>query len=210
MESDDELLPTRASLLSRLKDWNDGDSWQDFFDTYWKLIYLTARKAGLDHADAEEIVQETFLSVSKAIREFHYDRDRGSFKAWLRNATVWRISDYLRRRAKNEILVSGLELSACDEKAIEDCPSSDDLSSDWDAGWEDGLEHLAVLRIKKRAAAKQFQVFDLAVIRQWTPERIAKTLHVSRAYIYLAKHRISRQIRSEIEKLRANPLSIVR
>ncbi|HEY2982496.1 MAG TPA: hypothetical protein VGJ22_15030 [Anaerolineales bacterium] len=27
----EELIPTRQSLLSRLKDWNDDESWQDFF-----------------------------------------------------------------------------------------------------------------------------------------------------------------------------------
>ena len=35
----DELIPTRRSLLSRLKDWDDQDSWKEFFDTYWKLVY---------------------------------------------------------------------------------------------------------------------------------------------------------------------------
>src|SRR5262245_61835089 len=31
----DDLIPTRESLLSRIKDWDDRESWQDFFDTYW-------------------------------------------------------------------------------------------------------------------------------------------------------------------------------
>jgi RNA polymerase sigma-70 factor (ECF subfamily) len=40
------LIPTRASLIHRLKDWQDDASWQDFFKVYWKLIYGVARKAG--------------------------------------------------------------------------------------------------------------------------------------------------------------------
>jgi hypothetical protein len=43
----DELIPTRASLIARLKDLQDDYSWQEFFDTYWKLIYGVARKSGL-------------------------------------------------------------------------------------------------------------------------------------------------------------------
>jgi hypothetical protein len=39
----EELIPTRKSLLGRLKDWQDNESWQDFFDTYWKLIIGTRR-----------------------------------------------------------------------------------------------------------------------------------------------------------------------
>ena len=41
------MLPTRQSLLSRLKNWNDHDGWKVFFDTYWKLIYKAARESGL-------------------------------------------------------------------------------------------------------------------------------------------------------------------
>jgi len=42
-----ELLPTRYSLLSRLQNWEDQESWRVFFDTYWRLIYSVALKSGL-------------------------------------------------------------------------------------------------------------------------------------------------------------------
>ena len=47
---EDEFIPTRRSLLIRLKDLADQESWKQFFDTYWKLIYTTARRAGLNDA----------------------------------------------------------------------------------------------------------------------------------------------------------------
>src|SRR5467141_3250894 len=46
----DDTIPTRQSLLERLKNWEDQTSWQDFFNTYWKLIYGVARQAGFDGA----------------------------------------------------------------------------------------------------------------------------------------------------------------
>jgi len=54
-------------LLSRLKDWRDDASWQEFFDTYWRLIYGVARKAGLSDAEAQDIVQETVFSVVRVL-----------------------------------------------------------------------------------------------------------------------------------------------
>jgi hypothetical protein len=33
VQKQDDLIPTRESLLSRLKHWEDDESWQDFFDT---------------------------------------------------------------------------------------------------------------------------------------------------------------------------------
>src|SRR5271154_4702186 len=95
---EDELLPTRASLLQRVRNLGDDRSWKEFFDTYWKLIYGVARKAGLTDSEAQDVVQETLLSVSKNIPAFQYDPARGSFKAWLLNATRWRIYGEFRKR----------------------------------------------------------------------------------------------------------------
>ena len=36
------LLPTRQSLLSRLRDWQDQTSWRDFFDTMNKAALYPA------------------------------------------------------------------------------------------------------------------------------------------------------------------------
>ena len=57
-------IATRASLLVRLKDREDQASWQEFFDTYWRLIYSVATKAGLNDAEAQDVVQETVISVA--------------------------------------------------------------------------------------------------------------------------------------------------
>src|SRR5438876_10723498 len=97
-EPANKLIPTRASLLARLKDWQDQSSWREFFDIYWKLIYGVARKAGLNDAEAQDVVQETMASVAKHMPTFKYDPAVGSFKAWLLKMTRWRITDQLRKR----------------------------------------------------------------------------------------------------------------
>src|SRR5437867_4172407 len=97
-EAQDELIPTRWSLLNRLKDLEDQQSWQQFFDTYWKLIYSVARRAGLSHAEAQDVVQETVISVAKSISGFKCDPAAGSFKSWLLNLTRWRILNQFKKR----------------------------------------------------------------------------------------------------------------
>ena len=47
----DDSLATRASLLARLRDWDNHGSWQEFFDTYWQLIYRVGLKFGLTDAE---------------------------------------------------------------------------------------------------------------------------------------------------------------
>src|SRR6185436_14645293 len=96
----DDSIPTRQSLLNRLKDFDDQESWKDFFDTYWKLLYSVALKAGLTDAEAQDVVQETIIAVAKKMPDFHYDPAAGSFKNWLLTITRRRMIDYLRRSGR--------------------------------------------------------------------------------------------------------------
>jgi len=41
-----DLLATRWSLLRRLQGRDDQQSWQEFFDTYWRLIHSVALSEG--------------------------------------------------------------------------------------------------------------------------------------------------------------------
>jgi len=79
----EDPIPMRYTLLSRLEDRGDQDSWKDFFDTYWRLIYSVAVKSGLTEAEAQDVVQETIISVARDIHKFERDRALGSFKGWL-------------------------------------------------------------------------------------------------------------------------------
>src|SRR5437016_3792444 len=97
----DKLLPTRWTLIERLKNWDDQESWRQFFDTYWKLIYGVAIKSGLTHPEAQDVVQESVISVCKSMHNFKADPAYGSFKACLLNLTRWRITDQVRKLSRN-------------------------------------------------------------------------------------------------------------
>ena len=75
-----EFIPTRETLLSRLKDWEDDESWREFFKIYRPLIFSSAMKAGLREDEAQEVVQETVISVAKTIKEFKYDPKNAASK----------------------------------------------------------------------------------------------------------------------------------
>src|SRR5439155_17432074 len=98
----DSLLPTRQSLLTRLRDLQDQDGWREFFDTYWRLIYNVACKSGLDDLEAQEVVQSTFIYLTRRMPKFRYEPARGSFKSWLRVVTRSRISVYRRTEKAHE------------------------------------------------------------------------------------------------------------
>ena len=89
----EELIPTRWSLVARLKDLDDQQSWREFYEIYWRLIHSVAVKAGLSNAEAHDAVQETIISVAKTMPEFKADPAAGSFKNWLLVITRRRIVD---------------------------------------------------------------------------------------------------------------------
>src|SRR5437867_12518414 len=103
------LLATRRSLVDRLANWDDQRRWQDFFDTYWKLIYSAAQKSGLTDSEAQEVVQETVITVAKKIDKLHYDPALGYFKGWLLQIKRWRIADHFRKRDSVHNLRARLE-----------------------------------------------------------------------------------------------------
>ena len=201
----EEPLLTRASLIHRLKDWRDQASWQDFFDTYWKLIHSVARKSGLNEAEAQDVVQETMISVSKRMPDFSYDRSIGSFKHWLLNLTRWRINDQLRRRAPNTAHPSGEDSTTTGEvEAIAD-PSSVRLEELWDAEWEKNLLNAAIAKVKRQIDPQKYQIFDFCVNKEWDAVKVAQAFNIPVEHVYLAKHRVSALIKAEVDRLQ-NPM----
>jgi len=201
MEHLDELIPTRTTLLSRLKNWQDQSSWQDFFDTYWQLIFGVALKGGLTRAEAEDVVQETMLSVAKHMPGFKYDPAIGSFKGWLLNMTRWRMTDQLRKRRHQELPGESNQPDGDVDKDIGGMLPPD-LEKVWDMEWEDNLLHAAVTKARRKLDPRHYQIFDFYVNKGWSPEKISKVFAISTGQVYLIKHRVAEAIKQEVERLR--------
>lgn len=199
MEAAEDARPTRQSLLARLRDAGDDASWRDFFETYWKLIYKAGRKAGLSDAEAQDLVQETVISVHKKMPEFRYDPGRGTFRGWLLKLTWWRITDQLRKRKSRETSLSKPDR----ELDIESVAQEEQLHDFWEAEWERNLMNAAIELAKAKVHPKQFQIFDLYVLREGSVGEVAARLKISAAQVYLAKHRVGNAVKSELRALKA-------
>jgi RNA polymerase sigma-70 factor (ECF subfamily) len=200
-----DLIPTRKSLLGRLKDFEDNESWRDFFNTYWRLIYGFATQRGLNHEEAQEVVQETVVAVAKSIGKFNYDPQVCAFKTWLLGVTRSKIANQFTRRARHSLVSSGSADDSSGTGLLERIPDLQGAQWDevWDAEWQKNLMDAAVQRVKRRVSIEQYQMFDLFVLKQWPAGDVARTLGVTIAHVYVAKHRLSKLIRREFEALEA-------
>jgi RNA polymerase sigma factor (sigma-70 family) len=199
----DEIIPTRASLIKRLQDWEDQSSWQQFFDIYWKLIYGVARKAGLKDDEAQEVVQETLVSVAKHMPGFNYDPKIGSFKAWLLTMTRWRIIGQFRKRNPGFQQEPATDEEGGRTKMIERIadPASDALEGIWEQEWQDNLLEAATTLVKRSMDPQKYQIFDLLVNKGIAPEQLASQFGVSVNLVYVTKHRVTQAIKSEVTRL---------
>jgi len=199
-----DSLPTRHTLLSRLRNIQDDLSWQEFFDTYWRLIYNLARKSGLSDAEAQDVVQETVIAVARKLPAFRYDPSKGSFKQWLLLITRRRIQDHLRRVYRSLPLESGGDRenqAAADSVPDPALPPDAHVESAWEEEWRENLLQTALVRLREQAAPKHYQVFDFCVLQKVPAGETARLLGLSRAQVYLVKHRLVLQLKRTVANL---------
>lgn len=201
--SRDDAIPTRRSLLERLRAWEDDASWKEFFDTYWGLIYGVGRQAGLNDAEAQDVVQETIIAVAKNIGDFHYDPARGSFKSWLLRQTRWRIQGHYRKQQYQREGQRFPREQALDTAVLEQQPGRPDFNLEevWEAEWQRNLLELALQNVKTRVTPGQYQLFSLHVLNELPARLVAGRLGVKLAEVYFAKYRISRLVKKEVKRL---------
>ena len=177
----DSSLPTRRSLIGRLRNRQDDDSWRDFFQTYWKLIYGFAIRCGCSDAEAEEVVQETVISISRKMPEYRYDSTVCSFKGWLMHVTNWRVIDQLRKRRTGKEMPLSLDASAANliEQMASSAPS--ELETLWEQEWQKNLIDAAMERVKRKVNAEHYQIFYLLLVKGRSPRKVASMLKINLA-----------------------------
>jgi len=202
--SDGELVPTRQSLLERLRNLDDHDAWQEFFDTYWKLIYCAAIKFGLSDSEAEEVVQETIIGVARKMETFRYEPHTCSFKGWLMHVTQRRIIDRLRKRQTQPQSFTPLQSDTTTSgmaPQIPDAAAEQAFEGMWAEEWEKNLVDAAMERVKRRVNPEHYQIFYLHIVKNMAARDIGKLLGVSAAKVYVVQHRVAHLIRREVRVL---------
>lgn len=191
---------TRKSLIDRLGNWEDQRSWDEFYQTYWRLIYSVGLKNGLRPDEAMDTVQEVVIAIAKQSQKNQYDSSQGSFKSWLMNLTRWRINDQFRRRGKDSHLHHGAghedRDTATFDRFADTKPGA--LEKMWDAEWAKNLLDRALARAKNQVSPKQFQIYDCYVIKDWGVGKVMSELGVSMTQVYLAKHRVGKVLKQEL------------
>jgi len=203
--SDDPWIPTRETLLSKLRQWDDDESWREFFELYSKLLFGVCRRCGLDPDESRDVVQETILAVARHMPGFRYDPAKGAFKTWLYRITRNKIRDHRRKTLRRQRLFPEIPLPPVEalDPMMAAALESPPVEGIWEEEWREHIVELALTRLRQRLRPLHFQIFDLYVLKGWPAAEVARTLKVNRALVFLTKHRLSGWLKVEIERLTA-------
>ena len=199
MSQTDEWPTTREMLLAKIQDPGDAAAWQAFVDLYAPLVYGHCRNRGLQHADAQDVAQEVFYRVSRAIGDFRYDTARGRFRNWLGLVTHQQV---LRHRQKQARRAQGMGAAGENGQLADSFEGA--VEGAWIEAFNAHIYACALVRIRPEFDEESWHAFERVWGGQERPSEVAQALQKQVAWIYQVKHKIVGRLKEEIQRLSAD------
>jgi RNA polymerase sigma-70 factor (ECF subfamily) len=182
---------TPASLLERLRRPGEAAAWSRFVDLYTPLLYHWARRVGLPAAAAGDLVQDVLLVLVRKLPEFHYDPAK-SFRAWLRTVTLNRWREGL-RQAPGGREVNGIDLA--------DRPGPDTAGAFEEAEYHAYVARRALALMQAEFQPSTWKACWEQVVEGRSAAEVAAELGMSAGAVHVAKCRVLRRLREELDGL---------
>lgn len=186
---------TSASLLLRIRNPDDRESWKTFERIYGDIINTYCAYWQLQPEDAEDVTQDVMAKVSQAIRSFEYDPAKGRFRSWLGMITFNKIKRLRERKAKRR------------ETSLQNAAANDDVRiwCDPDTYWVE-LFSVKVLKEALRIIRSEFEektwtCFQLTWQEKVPPAEVARQFDLSVHAVYVNKSRVLKRLEHEIRNL---------
>lgn len=193
------IVETRVTLIKKIADPADERAWEEFAGLYAPVILAFAKARGLQHEDAADVTQEALVSVARAIRNFEYDRSRGTFRSWLYTIARRRIADLLRRVERHKA-DAGL-----DDIGVEVEAATEDEEARWDAEFRRHVLHEASQRAREEFSDRVWRAFSATALEECSVEDASRELDMRPGAIYVARHRVMKRLQVIVQELTEEP-----
>lgn len=194
------ISETRNSLIMRLHDRRDIAAWDQFVAIYGPLILRLARSKGFQDSDAQDIVQEVMLAISKAIHRWEPSSTKGRFRDWLFRIARNMMINFLTRR-KHQSLGTGQsfsELLQLHPVAIE--PDSE-VTREFDLEYRRELFWLAADKVRGNVRPSTWEAFRLTAIEEMSVASAARQLGMKDGAVLVARCRVLARLRNAVAEL---------
>lgn len=192
LESRNPNSTAASSLLHRVR-LNDPAGWERLARVYTPVVYGWVRSSGVSEADAPDLIQDVFLEIARSIHRFRRDRPGDTFTGWVRTIAHRRVIDHRRRQGTS---AAGGNLA---RHVLESFPEPECSSESNDSASEVVRRGLELIR--SEFEARTWQAFEAVVLDGIAPQDAAAALGMSVGAVYIAKSRIAKRLRQELDGL---------
>jgi RNA polymerase sigma factor (sigma-70 family) len=194
----ESISETRNSLLLRLPDKADVDAWEQFVSIYQPLVFRLARSKGFQDADANDIVQEVMVAVSKAIHRWDQDPSKGRFRDWLFKIARNLMINFLTRRKHLPLGQGGSELVRLLNERVDPSPADSESSREFDLEYRRELYLIAARQVQSDVRPTTWEAFQRTSIEAMPIKEAASRLGMSEGAIVVARCRVLARLRDAV------------
>ncbi len=180
---------TRGTLLQRVRQGADADAWRELDAAYREMLLRFCRSRGLQHADAEDVIQMVFSRLINGLRQFEYDRTRGRFRDYLFRCVRSAIADWAKCQRPHD---NGVLLAEAD--APEPVP---DWSQAFDCEWIDHHYRAALAALAASVERSSMEIIE-ATLAGKTVREIAGATGMTEMAVYQVRHRMKERLTQRI------------
>ncbi|MFY9255591.1 MAG: sigma-70 family RNA polymerase sigma factor [Fuerstiella sp.] len=188
------MTDTSLSLLQRLRDTPESQSWERLVELYAPLIRSWLMKYEVQDTDAADLMQEVLLAVSKDVRRFEHAGRPGAFRAWLKEILVNRLRNFWRTRDRRPKLADG-SMMLEHLKDFEN-PNSE-LSQLWNAEHDRYVLRQLLTQVEPQVTPQTWTAFCRVALEGQTPREVASEMGISLNAVVIAKSRVLNKLRQE-------------
>jgi RNA polymerase sigma-70 factor (ECF subfamily) len=185
---------TSLSLLARARGRN-AEAWRRLVQLYSPLVFSWGRRAGLNDADAADLVQDIWRAVVGALDRFERDTEAGTFRGWLWTITRNRIHDHFRKRQAEPEAAGGTTA----RQLLETVPEQEPV--DESGVTEHHLLHRALELIRPEFEEHTWKAFWRMTVDGCPAAEVGEELGMAANAVHQAKFRVLRRLREEMEGL---------
>lgn len=185
---------TSMTLLDRLQKAGDSETWDRLVKIYSPLLNAWLRKYDVQSSDADDLVQDVLLAVSKELPTFRHNGRPGAFRAWLRSMLVNRTRNFWRTRDRQAQASGGSDMER--RLAQLDDPNSQ-MSRLWNQQHDLHVAEQLLVMAEPHFTAETWQAFVRVAIDGQRADTVAEELGISVNAVFIAKSRVLSRLRLE-------------
>ncbi len=194
---------TDPRLLEAAKDWSNDACWREFYDRYAPAIRRHACASGLSETEAEDVLQETMMKVTRYLPRFEYDRTVCRFRTWLNQIVNQRIFESLHQRKRSVFSEQSLD-ELHDAVSTAEVTVEDPVAK---AEVERRLLEACLSRVRAKAKPRHWQVFEAHALHGLSAEETARLHKTTAANVWVIRHRLVKALRLEWKHLLEKPFT---